>query len=566
MKAGWCIILGAAAVACFGAGCATASDIDSLFMGGDYASPIDFTAFTKPASARSPNQLMGGHLHVAGGIGAGGFDVVYDPDGLAADTTNDIYSLPDIDFWLVQSGDAAVPVTRGIVKSAHPYFDLVFSPGAVWQENAGVRIALPFALMEKNANCIHNGALTVRVDADGTATKALVQVASETCGYLKFNLWGNFDAAWESGAPDGAGQIRDAYRAEVASRLPVAPIESLAGVRPAVVAQSDIIAADNMTVFGVVHDSVHYVGGCQTRFGPYPFCDSMVLPSYSLAKSLAAGVGLMRLEQLYPGARNAQVSDLVPACTDDAWRGVTLEHLLDMATGNYHSAKPEADEDSDGFLPFFLATTAPEKTEFSCSYFPRKSAPGTVWAYHTSDTYLLGVAMNAFLQAKEGPDADYFNDLVAPIWRGLGLSPLTAEMRRTAGPKGQPFSGYGMLLSRGDIARIATTFAGQDESLGQLLSASLLDGAMQRVPADRGLEAGKATLRYNNGFWGWNARDVLGCAGDIWLPFFSGYGGISVVMLPGGNAYYYFSDGYDHAFAGPVRELSNISPVCTETL
>ena len=546
--------------------CAAQSDINSLFGGVAFTKPLDYSAFAPPEGARPTSQLIDGHLTFKGGQVASGFEVLHDPDGITGNAKNRVRRLPAMDIWLVQSGDAIVPVAGGIIKSQHPYFDLVFSPGAAWQDNSGDnRISLPFALMEKNANCIHNGVLTARISGAGQLSKVLLQVASETCGYLKFNMWGSYDAAWQGMPPAGADAVRDAYEAEVANRMPVAPISSLEGTDFTAFAQKGAIDVADMTAYGVVFEGKHYVGGCDTRFGVYPFCDTLVLPSYSLAKSLAGGIGLMRLEKLFPGVKNTFIHRHVPQCRIRRWKGVTLEHLADMTTGNFLSSKAHVDEAAIGYLPFFLATTSPEKTGFSCTYFPHNSSPGSQWAYHTSDTYLLGVAMNGFLEKHFGADADYYDDLVVPLWRWLELGPLIQEMRRTSGANPEPFSGYGMLFYSDDIARLATALAGRDQRLEDALDADLLDGAMQRNPMDRGLEAGSSTLRYNNAFWGWNAKDTLGCADDAWLPFFSGYGGITVVMLPGGSVYYYFSDGYNFTFSEPVKELAKVSQVCGVT-
>ena len=42
----------------------------------------------------------------------------------------------------------------------------------------------------------------------------------------------------------------------------------------------------------------------------------------------------------------------------------------------------------------------------------------------------------------------------------------------------------------------------------------------------------------------------------------SGYGGISVVLLPDGDVYYYFSDGGIFRFAEVIEHLNSTNPIC----
>jgi hypothetical protein len=80
-----------------------------------------------------------------------------------------------------------------------------------------------------------------------------------------------------------------------------------------------IVAAAAAREDGFVIDGVHYSGGCPTRHGAYPFCENLDLPSYSLAKSMVAGIALMRLERLYPGA--AQSTGAIRVASDRETRG-----------------------------------------------------------------------------------------------------------------------------------------------------------------------------------------------------------------------------------------------------
>ena len=291
-----------------------------------------------------------------------------------------------------------------------------------------------------------------------------------------------------------------------------------------------------MTAYGLVLDGVHYVGDCPTRVGTHPDCDELALPSYSLAKSLVAGLALMRLEKLYPGTSELSLAELVPECSVAAWRGVTLRNLLDMASGHYLSTAYQADEDSADLLPFFEAETHAVRLSFACNHYPRREAPGRRWVSHTSDTTVHHEATHQ----------------------------LVAETRRTNDPAAQPFSGYGLTLHRDDVARLAVYLgraAAAPDATG-LLDDGLLRQALQRDPAQPGLAAPVAGLRYQHGFWAWNAGPTLGCGRDLWVPFMSGYGGIVVALFPNGLVYYYFSDGGDFRWAQAAREANRLRPLC----
>ncbi|WP_417450638.1 hypothetical protein [Kordiimonas sp.] len=525
---------------------------------------LPFDDFIAPEGATQGAPLEG-RLRLDMTALGGGFQLVRDPGDIAANPDHAVRSLPVIDLDLVQEGDDIIPKNQGIIETAHPYFDLIFTPGKSWAEARGQRfISLPFALMEKNANCIHNGALLLAIDALGKASVALAQIGSETCAYFQFNFWAAYEADWSAGPVEGASAIRETHRAVQAARLPVRTMAELPqGLEEKNFSQDDVIPPAFMSAYGLVLEGLHYRSGCATRLGPYPHCDSLVLPSYSLAKSLAGGLGLMRLEGLYGDAFTAKVSDLIPACAD--WGDVTLGDLLNMSTGRYASRVPHADEAAEPYMRFFTTLAGQEKTAFACTHFGSKTKPGKRWVYHTSDTYLLGVAMNAFLAKRAAEGADYYRDQLVPIWQSMPLSPLMAIMRQTGGPDAAPFTGYGMVLTTDDIARVSSALAGGDTRLISQFAPHPLAAALQREPRDRGLEAGAKSLRYKNGFWAWNARESLGCKADTWLPFFSGYGGITVVLLPGGNVYYYFSDSGLHVFADAVKALSAITPICGET-
>jgi hypothetical protein len=383
---------------------------------------------------------------------------------------------------------------------------------------------------------------------DGSASQAAVQIASETCRYLQLDFWGLLQATYLPGPVSGKAQIVAAYRREIAARLPVRPIERLSEDFPGVVAANLAIGSpEGRTLHGLVVNSINYVSACATRQGDYPYCEVLDLPSYSTAKSLFAGLALIRLEKNYPGTTRQLVADYVPACQGAAWAGVTFLNVLDMATGNFNSSGFENDENSRATNGFFLALDHQSKIAYSCSVYPHQAPAGTTWVYHTSDTYILGAALNAYLKTLPGrSDQDIFTDVVvAELYAPLELSPVARNSRRTSDAVRQPFTGWGLTFHHDDIARLAHFVSVEQGKLGgtELLDAELLNAALQKSSMQRGLDAGALRgFKYQHGFWARDVRDLLGCAHSTWVPFLSGFGGISVVLFPNGLIYYNFAD------------------------
>lgn len=556
------------------AGKSSTRPLDASFLTGDadFREPVSLSAFAMPPGAPPAQNAWSGRLRFEVAPRAAKSELRVDLLKIAAPGL--AYALPPkFDLGFVQVDDRLVPVERGIVRGDGELWDWIVGPGRVWQEGDDgdwSRASVPFALIEKNANCMHNGVLSFLYRGESEVSRVAYQVSHETCHYFQFDAWGTGPAARVADPGINRAAVTMAYRREVARRLPTRPIEALRkdfpGLNPDNFGSEEDVAPQDMTVYGVLIRGVNYSGGCQTRHGHYPYCDEMPLPSYSLAKSVMAGFALMRLEMIHPGTRNALVNDYVPECREaGGWEGVTFEHLLDMTTGRYDSAATDVDEDASNTGRFFLSTTHAEKIAFACTHYPRKSAPGERWVYHTSDTYILGAALDAWWRREKGPTADFYNDLlVEPVYRRLGLSPEVATSRRTLDEAAQPFTGWGMVFRRDDLAKLGGFLAIGEGSLGDesLLDPAMAQAALQRDPDDPGFRARDGNFRYNNGVYAWNIAEVLGCAKPAWIPFMAGYGGIVVAMLPNGIVYYYVSDGREFRWARAVAEAHRLEPDC----
>ena len=539
------------------------------------ALPVDLPAFAPPSVLHAPANRFEGRLILQEELGRPGVKVLRDDYGDFNGTGTPARHLPAFDFAFVQSGNALIPVRRGAIPSASPEWEFILEPGLVWDETGDrgySRASLPFTLEERNANCMHNGVLTFLFKSNGSVSNVVFEIGSETCLYAKFDMWGRLSARYvPAKVPDAAG-ISAAYEAELAHRLPVKPIAELAsdypGLDPSHFGSLAEIDPADMTAYGLVVKGVNYVSACNTRFGAYPFCAELTLPSYSLAKSAFGGLASMRLSLLYPGVMNEKIADYVPACAAaGTWSDVTFSDNLNMASGHYISSADQVDEGAPDIKPFFLDDTHAARIAFACTHYPRNENPGMRWVYHTADAYILGTALSAYYRGKTKPGADFYGDVLdGPIWHGLHLDPAIDVIRRSYDRAAQPLTGWGLTLHRDDVAKLAD-FINVDNGVidrGPLVDRKMLDAALQRDPHDPGLSAAYESLRYKNGFWAWNAQKALGCSAPAWIPFMSGFGGIIVALLPNGITYYYFSDGGKYAWAKAAKEAAKISPICPE--
>ena len=536
----------------------SAATLNGERLGG--LSPV--SAFMPGPDARPPAARFVGRLTLTPKARPDGVVVRTDTEPAAVDTRP---AWPPLSVELVQDGDRLIPAERGPIASASADWEWLVDPGRVWTDPADggfTRAVLPVALEERNANCVHNGRLLVLFKPDGETSKAAVQFDADTCLYYQFDAWSLTPAAYAPGPVAGAEALGARDRAERAGRLPLKPAAALAVDHPGIDVAALARAAGPDAVWGVVAGGIHYAAPCPTRAGEDPLCAERDLPSYSTAKSLVAAQSLFRLQALHPGVIDETVAGHAPACAArGGWGDVRLIDLLDMASGHYVSAAPDADEDSPATEPFFLSQTAAEKTAFACDN-PRKAAPGEVWVYHTADAYLLGVAMTDVLR-RSGDGQDIYDDLVRPIWRAIGQSASLDATRRTYDAAAQPLTGWGLTFHRDDVVRAARFLVGGGRIDGKpYLDPKLLAEAMQQAEPGAGFVALAPGLRYRHGFWARDVGPLIGCGHPVWAAYLSGYGGISVVMFPNDVQFYAFNDQNHFDWAAAVPEIDKIAGLC----
>lgn len=531
--------------------------------------PVSTSAFSPATGSQKASNKFPGRLILEPTLETARANALRNGGDRLGDTQRQVDVLPAMVIDLVQSGDDLIPLERGLVQGEHPYWTYFVGVGKVWDEpdDAGwTRAVLPFALQERNQNCTHNGLMSFVFRADGAVSNVYYQVGSETCTYFQADLWGLVTARTGTGSGAAAEAVSD-YRAELARRLPVKPLSALAQDFPG----TDISAfqppsLNQVTVFGLVVDGINYRDGCETRFGRYVLCDELHLPSYSTAKSAYAGLAVMRMAQQWPDFPNQSIASLVPACDlpDGRWDDVTVDDALDMTTGNYTASVYMSDEDE--FVGDFLSQpTHAGKVQVACEQYSRRGIPGDQWVYHTSDTYLVIAAMDAWLAQQGGQRRDSLEDIVvADLWKPLTLSPVSQSSQRTADGAAQAFGGLGLTFLSDDVARIGQ-FLGPDQGFvqGQPVFASAeLDQALFRVDGAPPEHKATALFAYSNGFWGGPGQAWAGCQNDTWLPHMSGFGGITIALLPNGMTYYVFADSGQFQWAAAAGEANQMRAYC----
>jgi hypothetical protein len=534
---------------------------DDLIGGFKPHSPVDETALTVPEDAAPPTHTFEGRLELIGEAVHGDMRV------RKGDRDAETIHLPEFDFEFVQQEGYLIPVQRGLIIVEHPDLNYFIEPGRVWQEESDqgyTRASFPFAIAWKGSNAIMNGTMSFLFN-DEEISRVWYQITQETTISFSADLWGLLEARYHPGPVADAAKIKSDFAQEFKDRFPTKPIQTLADDYPGVElsAFGSGVTPENMTWFGFVINGVNYVGGCQTRYGIYPYCEYMRAPSYSTAKSAFASLALMRLAQKYdPEVPDLLIRDYVPEAADSPgdWSLVTFDHTLDMATGNFETAARMVDEEHWNTDPFWYEDYYDEKIAAAFNW-PHGAAPGTTWVYRTFDTFIVTRAMHNYLQAQEGAEADIFEFVVDEIYRPLRMGPGVFTTLRTKDNdwQGQAYGGYGLWWVPDDLAKVSTCLNVDHGMIDgqQILHPDLLDDALQRDPSDRGVDR-DGNGKYNNAFW----ADQYGQDCQYWVPHMYGYSGIVVALIPNGTAYYYASDGRDFTSQAAIHASEKLIPVC----
>ena len=539
---------------------------DDLMDGVMVDSPVNESALTKPENASPPVHIFEGRLKLVWRQGDGQIE------NLRGELDPVYRSMPSFEMDFVQDNGYLIPTRRASIVLEHPGWNMIVEPGYVWQEDGDrglSRASFPLALVVKGGNATFNGTLTFLFDGQ-QVSRVWYQFTQETTSYVRVNMWGFYEAEYQPMPIPAALEIRADFKDELNSRFPTKPIDALPLDHPGtdISAFGSGVTREHMTWYGFLIDGVNYVGGCQTRFGAYPYCEYMRTTSYSTAKSAFVSVALMRLAQMYaPEVANELIRDHLPEVANSPgdWSKVTFNDTIDMSTGNYRSKARMADEDSQQMNEFFGAQPYAVRMAIALDW-SNSSPPGVNWVYRTSDTFILTRAMQNFLQSRLGEDADIFEFVVDQVYRPLKMSPGFMSTMRTQdnGWQGQAEGGYGIWWIPDDVAKLTTLLLNAGRiGENQVLEPSILAAALQQDPLDRGVTIDTGN-RYNNAFWAtlYLPSKSSGFDCEFWVTTMQGVSGNVVALFPDGTVYYYFSDNQEFTWDAALREANKLKSMC----
>ena len=468
-----------------------------------------------------------------------------------------------VDFFTHEG--ALVPVTRSLITRPEiNSWSLILSPGRIWSEpgdDGRSRASFPFTLGSPwdrlySGGEAHNGVATFLVDDEGVSDLRL-QVTQETApdGDI-FDMWGQLPLDYEPGPIPGLERHRADFELELADRVPVRPWRELEEEFDAsqLAALTEGLPVEEISAAGVVVDGVVYLQPAWTRRGLYPYPSYMQHGAMSVSKSIGAGVAMLWLAQEYgPQVFDLRIADYVEIDVDhDGWDQVRFGDVLDMATGvGDNSPDPGsfdvvANESGPAYRRFYLGETVDEKLDAALSVANYPWGSGEVLRYTSAQTFVLAAAMDAFLESKEGPDAQLWDRLDEEVFRPIGIHHLTIiHVPDADGGTGIPLLASGLRLTVDDLSKIVGLLHNGGVHDGhQLLPPTLVDAALYRTGQLEGLPTGKrfddGDQAYQMSFWAFPYRTTTGDYFQV--PFMSGAGGNTVFLAPNGVTTFVFTD------------------------
>jgi hypothetical protein len=477
---------------------------------------------------------------------------------------------PGIDLTFASHNGVLIPTERDllIASDSDSFWQIQVSPGRVWSEegdNGMSRAAFPFLLTSIIENESYNGIATFLYD-DDSVSMLRYQVVQQLAPFMiqtRFVAAGQEPVRFTS-LPKRPALVIEFDR-EIADRLPWrdwSELEARFGADLFDEFDAGIDAALTVTS-GLVIDGQVYVRSMDTPYGPYPFPREMRHGVWSVAKTAAGLVTLMRMAQKYGDkVLDYRIRDYVEVTAEhDGWDDVTFRHAMSMATGvgtgtlevepnvigSGDASNPANDAGFGDYMAWYLA---PSRTAKLAEVFRTPSypwGPGTYARYRDRDIFTLSAALESLYKQREGEDADLWQMMVDEVYRPIGIHHLSMTRTRETEGLGTPMLAWGIYVSIDDIAKIAMLIqAGGTHNGEQLLSKAglaeaLYETGIHGLPTGASNEHGPKTYHLSL----WQEPYITASGKVVHAPRMSGYGGNIVQLMPNGIIGFRFGNGED---------------------
>ncbi len=478
---------------------------------------------------------------------------------------------PGVALEFVSHDGHLVPLERDIIiaRDSDSYWQIQVSPGRAWSEpgdDGMSRASFPFLLTSIIENESYNGVATFLYD-DDSVSSLRYQVVSHLSPFViqtRFTAAGQSAMKYAKHAGISEGVIAD-FDQELADRLvwrDWSELEEEYGA--AVFADFDSGIDPSLTLTsGLVIDGEVYVRSMNTPFGPYPYPREMRHGVWSVTKTAAGMLTLMRMAEKYGDEiLDERIADYLDVTAQhDGWKDVTFRHVFSMTTGvgtGTHDVNPNnigvGDASNaannaglDDYMAWYFAPTLAEKLDevFKIPSYPW--GPGEHARYRDRDIFTGSAALEALLRERGGDDADLWQMMVEEVYRPIGIHHISMTHTREANERGTPMLAWGIYVSIDDIAKIAMLIQNGGVHDGvQLLSKQGIAEALYQTDR-RGLPTGETNVHgpksYHLTLWHENYVTESGKA--FTAPRMSGYGGNIVQLMPNGIVGFRFGNGGD---------------------
>ena len=476
---------------------------------------------------------------------------------------------PGMSLHFVSHEGHLVPLDRGLLvaEDSDSYWQMQVSPGRVWSEpgdDGMTRASFPFLLTSIIENESYNGVATFLYNGD-SVSQLRYQIVHHLSTFVietRFVAAGQTNIAYRADDSENSAVIAG-FERELADKLPWrdwSELEEKYGKALFADFDSGIDPALTLTS-GLVIDGDVYVRSMNTPYGPYPYPREMRHGVWSVTKTAAGMLTLLRMAQKYGDEVLVyKIRDYLEVTANhDGWDDVTFRHVFSMATGigtgthnvspnNFgtgDASNPNNNAGFDDYMTWYFAPTLEEKLDevFNIPSYPW--GPGEHGRYRDRDIFTGSAALEALLKEKEGDDADLWQMMFDEVYRPIGIHHISMTRTREPDGPGTPILAWGIYVSIDDIAKIATLIqnGGMHDGV-QLLSAHGTAEALYETDV-RGLPTGASNIHGAKSYHLtlWHENYVTDRSRSYTVPTMQGYGGNVVQLMPNGMIGFRFGNG-----------------------